>query len=74
MKNFQCQKCGTVIKSNGQPNSSGCPEGSLHKWFNLGEVGGRNYQCRKCGIQVQSDGTPNSSGCPSGSLHQWNKL
>jgi predicted nucleic acid-binding Zn-ribbon protein len=74
MKNFQCKKCGTLVQLGNQPNSSGCPEGSLHQWQNLGDTGEKTYQCRKCGTVVHSGGQPNSSGCPKGSLHQWTKM
>jgi len=74
MKNYQCKKCGTVIKSNNLPSVIGCPEGSTHQWINLGNVGDKNYQCRKCGTVVQSSSQPSLLGCPDSTAHQWIKL
>jgi len=73
LRNYQCNKCGTVIQANATPNTSGCPKGS-HHWSNLGEVGDKNYQCKKCGTVVKANATPNTSGCPSSSSHSWSKL
>lgn len=74
LRNYQCDKCGTVVQDNSTPNTSGCPKGSSHHWSNLGEVGDKNYQCKKCKILVKANATPNTSGCPSGSSHSWSKL
>jgi hypothetical protein len=74
MDNYQCQKCSTLIQGKSMPYGNGCPEGSYHKWTNLGPVGDSNYQCKKCGTVVKMARAPYSIGCPQGSAHQWNKL
>ena len=74
LKNYQCSKCGTLVKKDGTPNTSGCPSGGSHSWKKLGDVGDIPYQCSKCGTLVNSKGTPESSGCPSGGSHSWKKL
>jgi len=74
MRNYQCKKCGTLVRANSQPSSSGCPAGSFHQWTNLGDTGEKQYQCKKCGTLIQSKSTPSSSGCPQSSFHQWTKL
>ena len=74
MKNYMCGKCATIIQGNTSPSSSGCPKGSSHSWYNLGNTGEKNYQCKKCGGLVKADSSPSSSGCPAGSSHSWYKL
>lgn len=74
MKNYQCNKCGTIIQSDSTPSSSGCPKSSSHSWHNLGKTGDENYQCKKCGTVVKSNTTPSSSGCSNSSSHSWSKL
>jgi predicted Zn-ribbon and HTH transcriptional regulator len=74
MKNYQCNKCGTVIQANSLPNVSGCPKSSSHNWHNLGETGDKNYQCKKCETTVKANSLPNVSGCPNSSSHSWSKL
>lgn len=56
------------------PNTSKCPEGSMHQWINLGDAGSIDYQCIKCSTTAKFKSRPSSSLCPSGSMHQWNKL
>jgi DNA-directed RNA polymerase subunit RPC12/RpoP len=74
MRNYICKKCGTLLQSNNQPSSLGCPKGTMHQWANLGDTGDKNYQCKKCGAIVKSKSQPSSLGRPSGSMHQWTKL
>ena len=74
MKNFQCKKCSTHLKSANQPSSFNCPSGGMHQWTNLGDIGDSNYQCKKCALLLQSKSQPSSFNCPSGSMHQWTKL
>jgi hypothetical protein len=76
MKNYQCIKCGVILKSVSTPNFYGCTaDGNYHNWNDLGEVGGRNYQCKKCGILIQSEHTPNFDRCTAdGNYHNWNDL
>lgn len=31
-KNYQCRKCGTLVKSKSNPSSSHCPLGNNHTW------------------------------------------
>jgi len=71
---YQCKNCGTVIKKDSTPNSSGCSAKTFHTWTKLGEVGEVNYNCKKCGTTAQTKSTPNSSGCPSATFHTWTKL
>jgi predicted Zn-ribbon and HTH transcriptional regulator len=71
---YQCKNCGTSVKKDSQPNSSGCSKQSSHSWTKLGEVGDTNYSCKKCGTTVQTKSSPNSSGCPESSSHSWTKL
>jgi len=73
-KNYQCKLCGITVQKDSQPSSSGCPKGSSHSWYNLGEVGSNTYQCKQCGTSIKSASSPSSSGCPSGSSHSWYKL
>jgi hypothetical protein len=35
MNHYQCEKCGTAIKSTSTPSTEGCPKGSSHKWHKL---------------------------------------
>ncbi len=74
MKNFQCQKCGTLITNNSNPSQLHCPSGGNHQWTNLGESGNNPYQCRKCGTLVYSKANPSQLHCPGGGNHQWTKL
>ena len=74
MKNYQCNKCSTLVQSESSPNTGYCPKGASHSWNNLGEVGDKNYQCKKCGTVVKTNSLPNSSYCPNGSSHSWSKL
>lgn len=72
--NWNCKKCGTVVKSDRKPASQGCPKATFHEWHDLGEIGNDTYQCTNCGITVQSYKQPSSLGCPNASFHKWNKL
>ena len=74
MKNYQCKKCRTALKSERQPSSLNCPKGGSHQWHDLGEVGTVTYQCKKCGLLLKSKNQPSSLNCPNGGSHQWNKL
>ncbi len=74
MKNYQCNKCGTLINSQSRPAVFGCPSGGHHQWTDLGESGNIPYQCSKCGTLINSHSRPAVFGCPSGGHHQWNKL
>jgi DNA-directed RNA polymerase subunit RPC12/RpoP len=74
MKNFQCKKCGTNLKSDKQPSSLNCPSKGAHTWTDLGEVGSFNYQCKKCALLLQSKSQPSSLNCTSGGAHTWTKL
>lgn len=71
---YQCKKCGTTIKKDSTPSSSGCSAATFHQWTKLAEVGDTNYSCKKCGTVIQAKSTPSSSGCPSATFHQWTKL
>lgn len=74
MKNYQCKKCATHIKSSSRPITFNCPSGANHQWTDLGTIGNDNYQCKKCAVVVQTKSHPSSFGCPAGSNHQWTKL
>ena len=74
MNNYQCEKCELTIESRSNPSTLNCPEGSFHRWHNLGPVGRTNYQCKKCGTHLKADRSPSTLGCPRGSFHQWNRL
>ena len=37
MKNYQCKKCGILIKTERQPNAFNCRAGNYHDWNDLGE-------------------------------------
>ena len=74
MKNYQCKKCSTHLKSASKPSSFNCPDGGMHSLTDLGQVGTDNHQCKKCGLLVQSKSKPSSFNCPSGSMHSWTKL
>ena len=75
---FGCDKCGTTIESNKQPNTLGCPsdKNKFHRWNKLAESGDINYQCEKCGTVINSNKQPDTLGCPSDKnrFHRWNKL
>ena len=74
MKNYQCKKCGILIKTERRPNTFNCRAGNYHDWNDLGEVGCENYRCKKCGILLYASKSPNAFDCPSGGYHQWNKM
>ena len=75
LKNYQCSKCATVVKSDHTPSSLYCrASGGSHQWNNLGEVGMEVYSCKKCGTWLESKRTPSSLGCPAKGSHQWNHL
>jgi hypothetical protein len=33
--NYQCKKCGTLLKAARMPSSTGCPQGPYHQWTKL---------------------------------------
>ena len=74
MKNYQCKKCGILIKTERQPNAFNCRVGNYHDWNDLGDVGCENYRCKKCGLLVESKSTPSSFGCTAGDYHNWQDL
>lgn len=74
IKNYQCGKCATIVKSERTPSTLNCRAGSSHQWYNLGEVGQVNYSCKKCGTLLESKRTPSTLGCPAKGSHQWNHL
>jgi DNA-directed RNA polymerase subunit RPC12/RpoP len=74
MKNYQCEKCETLVQSEKMPSAFRCPAGGTHHWNDLGEVGTDNYQCKKCGTLVTSKRMPSAFRCPAGGTHQWHKL
>jgi DNA-directed RNA polymerase subunit RPC12/RpoP len=74
MDNYLCKKCSTLIQSDKNPTSLGCPEGSTHQWTKVAKVGTINYQCKKCATLIKAAAQPTSLGCPEGSTHQWTKL
>ena len=74
LRNYQCKKCGTLVKSTSTPSSLNCPARGSHSWQNLGEMGSENYCCKKCGTWVMNRSTPSSLGCPAGASHSWNHL
>ena len=74
MKNYQCKKCGILIKTERQPNALNCRAGNYHDWNDLGEVGCENYRCKNCGFLVESKSTPSSFGCTAGGYHNWQDL
>lgn len=74
VRNWNCKKCGTVIQAADKPSSMGCPAGSFHTWYDLGETGQTTYQCQNCAIQVKSSRQPASIGCPEADFHRWRKL
>ena len=71
---YQCKNCGTAIKKDSNPSSSGCSAKTFHSWTILAEVGDTNYSCKKCGTTIQAKSSPSSSGCPSATFHSWTKL
>lgn len=71
---YQCKYCGTTIKKDSSPNTSGCTSKSFHSWVKLADVGNTNYQCKKCGTLIQANSSPNTSGCTEASFHSWVKL
>lgn len=74
LKNFQCQKCETLVRKDKSPTSGGCPKGGNHNWKDLGTVGNDSYLCKKCSTLVKSKAIPTSYGCPNGGNHSWKKL
>lgn len=74
LKWYCCKNCGTAIKKDSSPSSSGCPSKSFHSWTTLAEVGDTNYQCRYCGLTVQTKNSPSSSGCSSSTFHSWTRM
>ena len=74
LRNYQCKKCGTLVRSTSTPSSLNCLAKGSHSWQNLGEMGNENYCCKKCGTWVMSRSRPSSLGCPTGSSHSWNHL
>ena len=74
LRNYQCKKCGTLVRATSTPSSLNCMSGGSHSWQNLGDFGEENYCCKKCGTWVMSRTTPSSLGCPAGSSHSWNHL
>ena len=70
---YNCKNCGTAIKKDSTPSSSGCSKSSFHNWYKLGEVGDTNYSCKNCGLMVQTKSTPSTSGCTNSSFHNWFK-
>ncbi len=70
---YQCKNCGTAIKQERIPSSSGCPNSTFHSWKKLAEVGDTNYSCKNCGTTIQANRNPLSSGCPSSTFHSWKK-
>lgn len=74
LKNFQCKKCETLLRSKCIPSVFNCPSGGHHTWTDLGEVGENAYQCKKCSTLVRSKSTPSSFNCPSDGMHDWHKL
>ena len=39
IKNYQCGKCDTLVKSERTPSTINCRVGGSHQWYELGEVG-----------------------------------
>ncbi|GMO34629.1 MAG: hypothetical protein Ta2B_15060 [Termitinemataceae bacterium] len=74
IRNYQCNKCGTVVKSKSTPSAQGCPSATFHNWCSLGAIGDISYQCNKCGTVVQAQSTPSAQGCPNDTFHNWTKL
>ena len=74
LRNYQCKKCGTLVKSTSTPSSLNCPARGSHSWQNLGEMGSENYCCKKCGTWVMSRNSANSLVCPAGYSHSLNHL
>ena len=68
LRNYQCKKCGTLVRAGSTPSSLNCPARGSHSWQNLGEVGEENYCCKK------NRRNPSSLGCPAGNSHSWNHL
>lgn len=74
LRNYLCSKCGTPVKKDSSPTTTGCPEGGGHSWHNLGDVGDNSYQCKKCSVVINAKSNPTLSGCPDGGNHSWHKL
>ncbi len=74
LKNYQCRKCGIVVRAEQAPSSNNCRVDGSHQWQELGAVGMMNYHCMKCRVNVESRYEPSPKSCPSSGDHQWNKL
>ena len=74
MRNYQCKKCGILIKTERRPNTLNCRAGSYHDWNDLGEVGDENYRCKRCSLLVESKNRPTALGCSSGGYHDWQDM
>ena len=74
LKNYQCKKCGIVVRAEQAPSSLGCRKDGAHQWQELGNVGMENYHCMKCRVNVENQHQPSAKSCPHGGDHQWNRL
>ena len=74
MKNYQCNKCATLVQSSSSPNRASCPSSGSHSWTDLGKIGNTYYQCKNCRALIKSDSSPSRSSCPSSGSHSWTKL
>ncbi len=74
VKNYQCSKCSTLVKSERLPSTLNCRTGGSHQWYYLGEVGQENYNCKKCRTLLESKRIPSTLGCPTKESLQWNHL
>ena len=74
LRNYQCSKCATLVKSERTPSTLNCRADGSHQWHELVEVGQENYNCKKCGTLLENKRSPSTLGCPAKGSHQWNHL
>ncbi|MBF0119839.1 MAG: hypothetical protein HQK79_13470 [Desulfobacterales bacterium] len=71
---YQCKRCGATTQSPTLPGASECPNGGIHEWSKITQVGGTPYQCQKCGATIPSRTIPPPAGCPLGKYHLWKQI
>lgn len=74
LRNYQCGRCGTLIRADHTPTVEGCRSGSTHRWQDLGELGHEYYCCQRCATVVEARQTPSTLNCPITGKHHWNHL
>ena len=71
MKNYQCGRCGTVVKADHVPAVEGCYANGTHRWQDLGEMGQEIYNCKRCDTWVEAKRMPSKLNCPDAGEHYW---